>query len=729
MAIFFNEVDRTFHLQTIQTSYMMQIVNEGYLAHLYWGERVREARMPRPLRYRDRGFSPNPNSDDRSFSLDTLPQEYPGYGNTDFRSPAVYIDQNNGSRITDLRYLTHRIYNGKPKLQGLPATYTENESEADTLEIDLYDHVIRLKVTLQYTVYHDYSAITRSVKYRNEGKETVRLEKVQSMNVDFRDSKFEMINLPGAHVRERDIERLALRRGSQSVESRRGSSSHHQNPFVALVRPETTETCGEAYGFSFVYSGNFKAEIEVDQTEQTRVNIGINDFDFSWKLEHNQTFQTPEVVMVHSSKGLGEMSRIYHNLYGDRLIRGRYRDQERPVLINNWEATYFDFDETSILNIADRAKDAGIELFVLDDGWFGKRHDDFTSLGDWFVDQEKLPNGLNALAEKINAKGMQFGLWFEPEMVSPESELYKEHPDWCLHVPDRRRSQARNQLILDFSREDVCNEMIKRVSVILESAPINYVKWDMNRNMTEIGSAFWPEDQQKEVAHRYILGLYYVLEKITSRFPDILFESCSGGGGRYDPGMLHYMPQTWTSDNTDAISRLRIQYGTSLVYPISSMASHVSEVPNHQVGRITPLSTRGHVAMDGNLGYELDVTKLTEEDIQEIKQQVDFYKTVRQTIQFGDFYRLVNPFNEKDYGSIHVNQDKTEAVFIHVNQLAEPNGPFKSVKLSGLDPDKDYKVEELDAIYGGDELMRIGLNIPYPNRDFNSTLYRLSAVN
>ncbi|GEN56996.1 alpha-galactosidase [Halolactibacillus alkaliphilus] len=729
MAIYFDQETKTFHLQTSQSSYLFQVVNNNYLAHLYWGKRVRSTSMPKALRYIDRGFSGNPNKEDRTFSLDTLPQEYPSYGHTDFRSPALHIESPDGSRITDLRYVSHEIEAGKQALTGLPSTYVEDNSEADTLKVYLIDALTQLHVTLIYTVYSTRNVITRSVLFENKGTDTLSLQKVASMSVDFRDTEFEMINLPGAHVRERDIERLRLRRGMQSIESRRGSSSHHQNPFIALVREETTETKGDVYGLSFVYSGNFKAEVEIDQTNQARVMMGINDFDFNWILKQSSVFQTPEVVMVYTDQGLNDMSKTYHDLYGRRLARGKHRDKQRPVLINNWEATYFDFNEDKILTIADKAKDAGVELFVLDDGWFGQRDDDFTSLGDWFVDEAKLPNGLKSLAEKINAMGMQFGLWFEPEMVSPESELYKAHPDWCLHVPNRRRSESRNQLVLDFSRPDVCQEMITRVSAILESAPISYVKWDMNRNMTEIGSSYWPKDQQQEVAHRYMLGLYHVMETITSRFPEILFESCSGGGGRFDPGMLHYMPQTWTSDNTDAISRLRIQYGTSLVYPISSMGSHVSEVPNHQVGRTTPLETRGHVAMDGNLGYELDVTKLSDEEIRGIKDQVDLYKSIRKTIQYGDFYRLVSPFETSNYGSIHVNKSKDEAVFIYVHTLAEANGPFKSVKLLGLDPDKDYRIIETGDIFSGDSLMHIGLNVPFAKHDFKSTLYRLEATN
>lgn len=728
MPIYYDESKKAFHLQAKNTSYMMQIVKEGYLAHVYWGKKVRNSRFPNSLRYRDRGFSANPNKDDRTFSLDTLPLEYPAYGNTDFRKPAIHVGSEDGARITDLRYKDHEIIKGKPSLQGLPATYVEDQSEAETLRITLVDDLTQLSATLSYTVYHHLDVITRSVYIQNHGEQDLKLHKVASMNIDIRDTNFEMINLPGAHERERDIERLPLRRGIQSIGSLRGSSSHQQNPFLALVRPETTETTGEAYGFSFVYSGNFEASVEVDQTLQSRVTMGLSSFDFSWHLASGEDFQTPEVVMVYSSEGLGEMSRTYHTLYRERLARGKHRDSERPILINNWEATYFDFNASSILDIANEANGIGIELFVLDDGWFGKRDDDTSSLGDWVVDKSKLPDGLNNLANQIREKGMQFGLWFEPEMVSPDSDLYRENPDWCLHVPNRRRSESRNQLVLDFSRKDVCEEIVKRLSNILENAPISYVKWDMNRNMTEIGSKLLPPHRQQETAHRYMLGLYWVLEELTSKFPNILFESCSGGGGRFDPGMLYYMPQTWTSDNTDAIARLKIQYGTSLVYPTSSMGAHVSASPNHQVGRTTPLQTRANVAMGGNFGYELDITKLPMEELEELRKQITLYKSIRKTIQFGDLYRLVSPFESQNYATLHVNKEKSEAVLIYVHVLAEANGPFHRVKLAGLDPNKDYKILETNEIFGGDELMNMGLNMPYPEYDFFSLLWRLKEL-
>ena len=726
MGIHYDSKNKTFHLKAKDTSYVMGILRDGYLAHLYWGKGIGAYHHSNFLQYLDRGFSGNPyqHKEDRTFSLDTLPQEYPQYGSTDFRKPAYQIQLENGSTVSDLRYVAHTIFKGKTPLLGLPATYVESDDEAETLEITLEDSLIGLKVILSYTVFEQYNAMTRSVRFVNEGNQSIKLLQALSVNVDFRDAEFDFLHLHGAHVKERHIERQPLRHGIQSVESTRGSSSHQHNPFIALLRKGTTEDTGEVYGFNFVYSGNFLAQAEVDQFRNTRVTMGINPFDFTWKLETGESFQTPEAVMVYSSAGLGDMSRTFHELYRTRLVRGTYRDQVRPILVNNWEATYFDFNEEKILEIAEVGREVGIELFVLDDGWFGKRDDDRSSLGDWFVDKEKLPNGLNHLASDVNAKGMKFGLWFEPEMISVDSDLYREHPDWCLHVPDRTRSESRNQLILDFSRDDVCKEITKRVSNILASAPITYVKWDMNRNMTEIGSAVLPADRQRETAHRYMLGLYKVMEEITTSFPHILFESCSGGGGRFDPGMLYYMPQIWTSDNTDAVSRLKIQYGTSLVYPIVSMGAHVSAVPNHQVDRSTSMKMRGDVAMSGNLGYELDLTKLTNEEKEIVKEQVSAYKEIRSLIQFGEFYRLMSPFEGNQTAWMFTNKDKSEVIVYYFRVLAEPAAPMTFLRLKGIDVTKQYEHIGTNNIYGGDELAYAGLSIPIELKgDFQSKVW------
>ncbi|MCT2196925.1 alpha-galactosidase [Paenibacillus sp. p3-SID1389] len=726
MSIIFQESLKQFHLQSKDMSYIIQLV-QGYPAHAYWGKKLDvNGNLEHLLMLQERGsFSPNPLEDKR-ISLDTLPQEYPQYGTSDFRHPAYQVQLEDGSRITELIYRGHRIYPGKPELVGLPSVYTETEQEAETLELELVDAYSGLVAVLCYTVFEQFSAIARSVRFVNEGTQPVRLLRAFSAALDFADSDYDCLYLAGAWAKERHVKRKSLDQGSVQLQSRRGSSSHQLNPFLALLRPDANEDQGEVFGFSLIYSGSFAIEAEVDQYATTRVSIGINPFDFSWLLEPGEAFQTPEAVMVYSSEGLGEMSRTYHRLYRTRLCRGAHRDKERPILVNNWEATYFDFNAEKIEAIAKEAADLGIELFVLDDGWFGKRDDDTSSLGDWFVNNKKLPNGLQDLADRVNQLGLKFGLWVEPEMVSPDSDLYRRHPDWCLHVPHRRRTEARTQLVLDFSRADVRDYILGTLSVIFSTVPIAYVKWDMNRNMTEIGSAALSANRQSETAHRYILGLYEVLEKLTTRFPDILFESCSGGGGRFDPGMLYYMPQTWTSDNTDAVERLKIQYGTSLVYPVSTMGAHVSAVPNHQVGRITPLKMRGDVAMSGNFGYELDLTLVTDEEKRIMKEQVSVYKENRHLIQNGNLYRLKSPFRGNETAWMFVSEDRTEAIVFYFRVLAEPNAPLRRLKLKGLDPQLDYTVSSLDVNYRGDRLMEVGLPVPNHTEDFVSLWYKLN---
>lgn len=728
MGIKIDEKKLLFHLQGKNTSYVMQVIRDGYLSHLYWGKRISNYRGSNKIIFMDRGFSPNPDDKDRTFSLDTIPQEYQAFGNGDFRIPAYQIKLNNGSRISDIRYKSHKVYKGKPKLEGLPATYVNHDGEAETLEILMEDKVIGLLVTLKYTLYKDLDVITRSVKFTNQGEESLRLLRALSMSVDFRDNDFEMISLYGAHNNEKNLERRKIVSGIQMVDSCRGASSPHQAPFIALVRKDTNEDSGEVYGFNLVYSGNFTAQVQVDPYENTRVSMGINPFDFSWLLEINESFQTPEVVMVYSENGIGDMSRTYHKLYTQNLCRGNFKNKVRPILINNWEATYFDFDEKKIESIAKEGKELGIELFVLDDGWFGKRDDDNSSLGDWIVDKRKLPNGLKKLADTITSTGMEFGIWFEPEMISIDSDLYRQHPDWCIHVPNRPYTLGRNQLVLDLSRDDVCNYIVESISNILYSAPITYVKWDMNRHITDVGSELLSYERQEETSHRYILGLYKIMDELVNRFPNVLFESCSSGGGRFDAGMLYYMPQTWTSDNTDAICRTKIQYGTSLVYPAITMGAHVSTVPNHQVGRITPFETRAHVAMAGNFGYELDLTKLSEEEKELVKGQVALYKEIRETIQFGELYRIFNPFQGNEAAWSFVSKDKSEFIATYVKVLSLPAAPIRTIKFKGLNSDYDYQDISTGEIFGGDELMNVGITIPRVKQDFLSIQWRFKRI-
>ena len=719
---------RTFFLHSPGTTYALAIGPLGILQHLYWGPRLRGGDLRHLGVHRECAFSPNPEGFERHVSFDTLPAEYPIHGRGDFRSPAVEVAFADGDRTADLAYATHRIIPGKPKLPGLPSTYVERSSEADTLEIDLVDRKTKLQATLRYSVYAKRDAIVRSVAIHNGGKDRVTLGRVLSASLDFRDADLDFLQLSGAWARERAIVRRPLRSGIQSVESRRGTSSHQQNPFVALLRRGADEGQGDVYGFSLVYSGNFLAQAEVDQFDGARVQIGINPFGFSWRLEPGETFQAPEVVLVFSAQGLNGMSQVYHGLYRERLARGKWRDLERPILVNNWEATYFDFTAEKLEKLARSAAKLGIELLVLDDGWFGKRNDDKSSLGDWTTDLKKLPRGLNDLSKRVNKLGLKFGLWFEPEMISPDSDLYRAHPDWCLHVPGRSRSTGRGQLMLDLARAEVCDWVVKTIGGVLASASIAYVKWDMNRHATEVGSAGLPPDRQGETAHRYMLGLYGILERLTRRFPNVLFESCSGGGGRFDPGMLHYMPQNWASDNSDAIARLQIQYATSLVYPISAITAHVSASPNHQLGRVTSLKTRGDVAMAGNFGYELDPGAFTAAEQKEVRRQVDFYRRHRKLIQFGSFHRLVSPFEGNSAAWMIVSADRKHALVWNIDVLSIANPPRRFVRLCALDPKRDYQVVGTKEIHGGDFLLSTGLTIPLPTHDFQSTIWELKAV-
>lgn len=729
MSIQFEEKTSSFILQTEKSTYIMQIQRQKFLSHVYWGGKILNPNVEAMVKAAGRASFSATTDGDSQFSLDAMPNEYPAYGNSDLRMPAYQVQLENGSRITDFAYEGYEIVKGKPTLKGLPSVYAEGGEEAVTLLITLKDALTGLKLILSYTVMKGFDAIFRSAHFLNEGKKSLKLLRALSMSMDFDSYDFDMITLSGSWARERHEVRRALVNGTQSIESRRGASGHSENPFMALVSKNAGEDRGEAYGFSLIYSGNFLASVEVDQYKTARVAMGINPFDFSWTLEPGEEFYTPEAVMVYSNAGIGEMSRTYHRLYRSRLARGKYKYAERPVVINNWEATYFDFNEEKLRELAKEAAALGIELLVLDDGWFGKRNSDTSSLGDWFVNEEKLPGGLKGLADAVKEEGMKFGLWFEPEMVSPDSRLYEAHPDWCLHVPDRFRNLGRNQLILDFSREDVQEAIITMLSDILGSADISYVKWDMNRNITDIGSELLPADRQMETAHRYILGVYRVMEEITAKFPQVLFESCSGGGGRFDPGILYYMPQNWTSDDTDAVERLKIQYGTSLVYPVSAMTAHVSAVPNHQTGRVTSLEFRGDVAMAGNFGYELDAAKLSGEEKETVKAQISAYKRLRKLIQYGDFYRLLSPFEGNHTAWMFVSEDKKEAVVFFYRVLNTPNDALYRFSLAGLSEELAYELEGTDSVLSGSQLMNYGLNVPAELTwgDFRSKMFILKA--
>ena len=716
MGISVHEDKGLFHLQSTGMSYMIQLFND-YPVHVYWGKKLR-----------DDGNLEGMLNVGGNTGIDRLPQEYPQYGSGDFRNPAYQARLEDGTRVTELRYSSYRVLKGKPVLEGLPSVYVESEDEAETLELILKDDYAKLTVILRYTIYEGMDVIARSVQFLNEGESKLQLLRALSASVDLSAGELDMIYLAGAWAREGNLTRRRLVQGGTNIGSRRGMSGHQFNPFTALAKPGTDENQGEVFGFSLVYSGSFEAEAEVDSFGSTRFSIGLNSLDFTWQLEPGESFQTPEVIMVYSAQGIGEMSRVYHRLYRTRLCRGQYRDKERPILVNNWEATYFDFNTDKLESIAAEAAKLGIELFVLDDGWFGKRDADNSSLGDWVEDLRKLPGGLNDLAKRVNGLGLQFGLWVEPEMISPDSDLYRQHPDWCLHVPGRRRSEIRWQLVLDYSRADVREYIYESLSRIFSTIPIAYIKWDMNRCLTEVGSAQMAPERQGEIGHRYVLGLYELLEKLTVRFPKILFESCCSGGGRFDPGMLYYMPQTWTSDDTDAVERLKIQYGTSLVYPVSAMGAHVSAVPNHQVGRITPLSFRGDVAMSGNFGYELDLTKFTPEEKELVKEQVANYKGIRSLVQQGNLYRLQSPFEGNETAWMFVSDDQSEALVYYFRVMAIPNPPPRSLKLNGLNPSLNYRLEASEEVFGGDRLMQVGISLPNEQRDYVSGCYKLVAV-
>ena len=740
MSILFCERTRTFHLFNNKISYIMTVLPNEQMGQLYFGKRIHHKEDFSYLL--ETGYRPMTSyvfEGDRSFSLEHVKQEYGVYGTTDYRRPAVEIRQENGSRLSDFRYQSHTITAGKPKLAGLPATYTEEDSEAETLTLVLKDPVTEITLQLFYTIFAEGGILARSAKLTNQGSKDVHLLTAMSLCMDLPDCDYEWLQFSGAWARERHLKVRRLEQGIQAVDSRRGHSSHEHNPFIVLKRPDTNESQGEAIGFSLIYSGNFLAQAEVDTHDTTRVMLGIHPDSFDWKLEPGEEFQTPEAVMVYSDAGLNRMSQTFHKLYQKRLVRGYWRDRPRPILNNNWEATYFDFTEDRLVEIASKAKECGVELFVLDDGWFGERSSDHAGLGDWTANRERLANGITGLAERIEDLGMKFGLWFEPEMVNKDSDLYRAHPDWILETPQRRASHGRNQYVLDFSRKEIVDCIYEMMAKILREAKVSYIKWDMNRSITECYSAALPADRQGEVFHRYILGVYDLYERLTSEFPHVLFESCASGGGRFDPGMLYYAPQGWASDDSDAVERLKIQYGTTYCYPVSSIGSHVSVIPNHQVFRRTPLHTRANVAYFGTFGYELDLNHLTEQEQEEVKRQIVFMKEYREVLQFGTFYRLSSPFEGNITCWMAVSEDRTQAIVGWYRVLCGVNLPYARIRLQGLDPELCYRNQETGESYYGDELMNLGLitsdalsgQVEDPNADygdFDSRLFIFKAI-
>lgn len=729
MSIIFNEKTQAFCLSTPNTTYAMAITNDGsVLRHLYWGSKIRKIDSLNDFTQDVlSSFAATDAALDGETSSENLLHECACMGGCDMSTPAFNAICDGFHMLVAPKVKSWEIIQGKPKLCDLPQTYIENDDEATTLEVTIEDES-GIRIILSYTVYENIDAIVRHAVIRNVSDRPFVLKSALSASVDFDDRDFELLHLDGAWARERHIGRTPLMNGVQTVGSRRGASGHLHNPFIALVRPTTTETSGECYGFNLVYSGNFVAGCDLSSlTGRLRTFIGINPDGFEWHLNPGESFTTPEAVMVYSAKGLTDMSQTYHELYRTRLCRGKWRDSVRPVLINNWEATYFNFNEDKILDIAKQAKDLGVELMVLDDGWFGKRDNDDCSLGDWFEHKDKLPNGIEALASKVVDMGLKFGLWFEPEMISPDSELHRAHPDWHIHIPGRTASVSRKQWILDLSRKEVQDYVIDAVAHILKKADISYVKWDMNRNMSEIGSAALAPERMGEFCHRYILGVYRIMDELVTAFPDVLFEGCSGGGGRFDPGILYYMPQYWTSDDSDAVERLKIQYGTSIAYPTITMGAHVSAVPNHQVHRTTPLKMRGDVAMMGQFGYELAPATLSDEEKAEVKEQIIFYKKIREVVQFGKMYRLKSPFEGNISAWDFVSEDKNTVVLCIYNVLGYAAPKAEWIRLCGLDPNADYKVDGTDVVYGGDVLMNSGVKRRY-DHDFVSEIIVLKKV-
>ena len=719
MSIFYDENQKSFYLGAGKASYVLHVDEDGRLLNQHWGARVPDGAL-------SPDFSHYPTLASFDPRTNALPWELPTRGSGWYGEPAVAATNAKGDDMVQLTYVSHAIYMGKNRLPGLPATFARREGDAETLEIELMDRLTGLRVTAVYGVFERTGAITRSLRLKNESGEDMQINGVLSASAPVHGSGYDVIHLKGAWARERHVMRQTQGEGEYRIFSQRGASGHEANPFLALCEKSATEFSGEVWAVSLVYSGSFEALSYVNNTENSRLSIGLNPDVFTWKLEPGETFVSPEAAMVYSPDGLNGMSHAFHRLYSENLMRSKWFERDRPILINNWEATYFNFNEEKILQIARRAKELGVEMLVLDDGWFGKRNTDNCSLGDWVVNPEKLPGGLNGLSDRLHDLGLKFGLWFEPEMISPDSDLYRAHPDWCLHVDGRARVEMRNQLILDLSRKEVQDYIIESVSAVLESARIEYVKWDMNRNMTEPFSGAQTPERQKETQHRYMLGLYRVLEEITARFPEILFESCSGGGGRFDPGMLYYMPQTWTSDDSDAAERMFIQYGTSFIYPPCAMGAHVSAVPNHQTGRTIAMQTRGDVALGGNFGFELDLSQLSDADAETVRRLIEREKQVRTLVRTGEFTRLLSPFDHPYAAWQFRARDNSEALICAYRLMTRPATPHLLLRASGLDESAVYMDDDGNTCSGA-ALTRYGLWLHLPG-DFTSKVIHLRRI-
>lgn len=730
--------DKFITINTKESTYQMMVDEHGRLLHTYYGRRA-DGQMDYLLSREDRGFSGNAYEagNDRTYSLDQLLQEFPTNGVGDFRSYAFDVrvssndrdltftntDNVDSSWGIDLKYVDAKITEGKYALEGLPAVYALDDDEAMTLEVDLCDFAKKIEVKLYYGVLPKVDIITRAAIVINKNENLVAITKCQSAVLDLPGGEYDFIKFTGRHAMERNVERVAVSHGKQEISSRRFTSSHQCNPLMILADKNTSEMAGSCYAMEFVYSGNFKGEAGKDQFGQIRMQLGLNDELFEYPLMSGEKFVAPEVILTYSKDGMNKLSQNLHKCIRNNVCRGKYKLINRPVLVNSWEAAYFNFNADLIVNLAKEAAKVGIDMVVMDDGWFGNRNSDSTSLGDWSVNEEKLGCSLKELADRVNKEGVKFGIWIEPEMVSEDSDFYKKNKGFCLKFKDRNPVRSRNQLVLDFSRKEVRDAVFDQIAAVLESANIEYVKWDMNRSIIDVVSE--GTKYPGKVSHDYVLGVYEFLDRLIEKFPNILFEGCSGGGGRFDAGMMYYTPQIWCSDNTDAVDRLRIQYGTSFGYPVSTVGSHVSQVPNHQTGRITSLKTRGIVAMPGTFGYELDLGKLSDDEKEEVKLQVKTYKKFAKLIANGDYYRLSNPNEDIVAAWDIVSEDKSEALVSAVMQEIHGNMPYSFVKVYGLESGTNYKDADTGMIYSADALMEFGLPIKDVMGAYNSYLWHL----
>ena len=730
MAIKVSENGRLFTLQTKDSSYQMFADDKNVLLHLYYGEKIGEENLSGLIFCTDMGFAGNPEEagPNRKYSLDAFPQEIPGSGVGDFRDDMIEIRHADGSFAADFRFDSYEILDHSYAIPGMPALYDTEEEKGETLVITMTEKASDIVLKLFYGVFEKENVITRAARLENHGETAIELEKMLSFSMDLMYENYEMIYFSGRHAMERTAERIPVQHAKVEIGSTRGTSSHHYNPAVILCEEGAGETHGSCIGACLVYSGNFVAAAQKDQKNQTRFQMGIHP-NFCFHLEKGEAFDTPQAILSYSGTGLTKLSQQYHEIIREHICRGAYKHAKRPILINNWEATYFDFNEEKILKIAEQAQKLGIEMLVLDDGWFGKREDDNSGLGDWFVNEKKMNGSMAQLAEKIHKMGMKFGLWFEPEMISEDSDLYREYPDWALKIPGRAMNRSRHQLNLDITRKEVRDHIMNQIFKVLDACKADYVKWDMNRSVDNVFSAALPKERQGEVYHRYVLAVYEMMESLVQRYPNLLFESCSGGGGRFDAGMLYYSPQIWCSDNTDAIDRLKIQYGTSFGYPVSAMGAHVSVCPNHQSGRITPFETRGTVASSGTFGYELDLMKMSEEDKKTAREQILKYKEIEHLVQSGDYYRLINPFENNNHVLWQfVSKDKKETVVCGVRLHSEANPYIYLFYPQGLDADLHYEDIATGKVYTGAALMKAGLPLPLTTGDYQPIRFTFKAV-